>query len=85
MLGPATLFVVVITAIRSFQVFDTVQVLTKGGPSKSSEVLIHTMYIEGFEFFRSGYGAAVTVVFLAFVLLLTLVKSALANRGVHYA
>ena len=28
------------------------------------------MYTEGFEFFRSGYGAAVTVVFLAFVLLL---------------
>lgn len=85
MLGPTTLFVVVITGIRSFQVFDTVHVLTKGGPSKSSEVLIHTMYIESFEFFRSGYGAALTVVFLVFVLLLTLVKSALANRGVHYA
>ncbi|MES2193418.1 MAG: sugar ABC transporter permease [Pseudomonadota bacterium] len=85
MLGPTTVFVVVITGIRSFQVFDTVHVLTKGGPSKSSEVLIHTMYVEGFEFFRSGYGAALTVVFLVFVLLLTLVKSALANRGVHYA
>jgi multiple sugar transport system permease protein len=85
MLGPTTVFVVVITGIRSFQVFDTVHVLTKGGPSKSSEVLIHTMYVESFEFFRSGYGAALTVVFLAFVLLLTLVKSTLANRGVHYA
>ena len=85
MLGPVTLFVVTISAIRSFQVFDTVQVLTKGGPSKSSEVLIYTMYTEGFEFFRSGYGAAVTVAFLAFVLLLTLLKSALGNREVHYA
>jgi len=85
MLGPVTLFVVVISAIRSFQVFDTVQVLTKGGPSKSSEVLIYTMYTESFEFFRSGYGAAVTVVFLGFVLLLTLVKSVLGGREVHYA
>jgi multiple sugar transport system permease protein len=85
MLGPTTVFVFVITGIRSFQVFDTVHVLTKGGPSKSSEVLIHTMYAESFEFFRSGYGAALTVVFLVFVLLLTLVKSTLANRGVHYA
>lgn len=85
MLGPVTLFVVVISAIRSFQVFDTVQVLTKGGPSKSSEVLIYTMYTEGFEFFRSGYGAAVTVVFLAFVLLLTLVRAAVDSREVHYA
>lgn len=84
MLGPVTTFVVVISGIRSFQVFDTVHVLTKGGPSKSTEVLIHTMYTEGFEFFRSGYAAAITVVFLVFVLLLTLVKSRLADRGVHY-
>lgn len=84
MLGPVTTFVVVISGIRSFQVFDTVHVLTKGGPSKSTEVLIHSMYTEGFEFFRSGYAAAITVVFLVFVLLLTLVKSRLADRGVHY-
>lgn len=84
MLGPVTTFVVVISGIRSFQVFDTVQVLTKGGPSKSTEVLIHTMYTEGFEFFRSGYAAAISVVFLVFVLALTLIKSRLADRGVHY-
>lgn len=85
MLGPVTLFVVVISAIRSFQVFDTVQVLTKGGPSKSSEVLIYSMYTEGFEFFRSGYGAALTVVFLVLVLSLTLLKSLLGRKEVHYA
>ncbi len=84
MLGPTTLFVVIITSIRGFQVFDTVHVLTKGGPSKSTEVLIHRMYVEGFEFFRSGYGAALTIVFLAFVLLLTLIKAQLAGRRVHY-
>nr|WP_245287516.1 sugar ABC transporter permease [Bradyrhizobium elkanii] len=85
MLGPVTTFVIVISGIRSFQVFDTVHILTKGGPSKSTEVLIHTMYTEGFEFFRSGYGAALTVVFLVFVLLLTLIKARLADRGVQYA
>ncbi|WP_233022331.1 carbohydrate ABC transporter permease [Rhodopseudomonas boonkerdii] len=85
MLGPTTLFVVIITSIRGFQVFDTVHVLTKGGPSKSTEVLIHRMYVEGFEFFRSGYGAALTIVFLAFVLLLTLIKAQLASRRVHYS
>jgi multiple sugar transport system permease protein len=85
LLRPVTTFVVVISGIRSFQVFDTVHVLTKGGPSKSSEVLIHTMYTEGFEFFRSGYGAALTVVFLVFILLLTLIKSAIADRGIQHA
>ena len=85
MLGPVTLFVVMISAIRSFQVFDTVQVLTKGGPSKSSEVLIYTMYTEGSTSSAPAMRAAVTVVFLVFVLLLTLLKSALGNREVHYA
>lgn len=85
LLGPVTVFVVVITGIRSFQVFDTVHVLTKGGPSKATEVLIHTMYMEGFEFFRSGYAAALTVVFLVCVLALTLVKARLTARQVHYA
>jgi multiple sugar transport system permease protein len=84
LLGPVTLFVLVISSIRSFQVFDTVHVLTKGGPTKHSEVLLYTMYAEGFEFFRSGYASAVAVVFLLFVLLLTLVKMWAIERRVHY-
>ncbi|MGE0724884.1 MAG: carbohydrate ABC transporter permease [Alphaproteobacteria bacterium] len=84
MLGPVTLFVVVITAIRSFQVFDTVQVMTKGGPNRATEVLLFTMYQEGFGFFRTGYAAAVTVVFLVFVLALSLLKTWVLNKRVHY-
>lgn len=84
MLGPVTMFVVVISAIRSFQVFDTVHALTKGGPVKATEVLLYTMYAEGFEFLRSGYAAAVTVVFLVFVLILTAIKARLLDRRVHY-
>jgi multiple sugar transport system permease protein len=84
MLGPTSLFVMVITAIRSFQVFDTVQVLTEGGPNKATEVLLHTMFREGFGFFRTGYASAVTVVFLAFVLGLTLLQARVLERKVHY-
>jgi len=85
MLGPATLFVVTITAIRAFQVFDTVQVLTDGGPNKATNVLLFQMYQEGFSFLRSAYAAALTVVFLAFVLALSLLKTWAINRRVHYA
>lgn len=84
LLGPVTMFVVVITAIRSFQVFDTVHALTKGGPVKATEVLLYSMYAEGFEFLRSGYAAAIAVIFLVFVLILTVVKARLLDRKVHY-
>jgi multiple sugar transport system permease protein len=85
MLGPVTLFVVVITSIRSFQVFDTVHVLTQGGPNKATEVLIYSIYSEGFQFFRSSYAAAITVIFLVFILILTIVKTRFIERKVHYA
>lgn len=84
MLGPATLFVVTITAIRAFQVFDTVQVLTDGGPNKATNVLLFQMYQEGFSFLRSAYAAALTVVFLAFVLLVTVIQVRLQEKNTHY-
>jgi len=84
MLGPTTLFVVTITAIRCLRVFDTVAALTKGGPNKSSEVLLYLMYQEGFTYFRIGYSAAITTVFLALVLLLVLLQTRVLERRVHY-
>ena len=80
MLGPVTLFTVVITAIRAFQVFDTVQVLTDGGPNKASEVLLHTIYAEAFNFFRNGYAAALVVVFLLFIMALSAVRLFVLDR-----
>ena len=85
MLGPVTMFVIIISAIRSFQVFDTVHVLTKGGPNKATEVLLYSMYTEGFEFFRSGLAAAIAVVFLVFILGLTVLKAWAIDKKVHYA
>ena len=84
MLGPSLVFVVTITAIRSFQVFDTVAVLTEGGPNKATSVLLYQMYQEGFSFLRSAYAAALTCVFLAFVLLLTWAQTRLLDRRAHY-
>jgi len=84
LLGPTTLFVVTITAIRCLRVFDTVAALTKGGPNKASEVLLHLMYREGFTYFRIGYSAAITAVFLAVVLALVLLQTRVLERRVHY-
>lgn len=84
MLGPALVFVVTITAIRSFQVFDTVAVLTEGGPNKATSVLLYQMYQEGFSFLRSAYAAALTCVFLAFVLLITWAQTQLLDKRAHY-
>jgi multiple sugar transport system permease protein len=85
MLGPVTMFVVILTATRSFEVFDSVRVLTQGGPNYASDVLLHRFYTESFDFLRMGYGAALTVVYLAIVVLLTLTQARLLERRVHYS
>ncbi|MFZ6762658.1 carbohydrate ABC transporter permease [Pseudoroseomonas sp. WGS1072] len=84
MLGPTTLFVLTITMIRAVRVFDTVKVLTQGGPDRASEVLLHTMYQEGFTYFRLGYSAAITLVFLAIVLALMWLQTRVLDKRVHY-
>ncbi|NKC31164.1 carbohydrate ABC transporter permease [Falsiroseomonas selenitidurans] len=84
LLGPTTLFVVTITMIRAVRVFDSVAVLTQGGPNRASEVLLYTMYTEGFTFFRLGYSAAITLVFLAIVLALMLLQTKVLDKRVHY-
>ncbi len=84
MLGPVTMFVTIIMALRAFEVFDTVRILTHGGPGNASETLLHTLYVESFEYLRTGYGAAVTLVFLLIVIGLTLVQAHVMDKRVHY-
>jgi multiple sugar transport system permease protein len=84
MLGPVAMFLVIVVALRAFEVFDTVQILTQGGPGHASEVLLHTLYRESFEFLRAGYGAAITVVFLVIAVALTLIQARLIDKRVHY-
>lgn len=85
MLGPTTVFVVTISLIRSFQVFDTVEALTQGGPVKSTYVMMYAIYEKAIRHNMVGMGAAITVVFLGFVVCLTLLQRWLVERRVHYA
>lgn len=83
MLGPTTVFVVTITTIRSFQVFDTVEALTHGGPAKSTYVMIYVIYEKGIAQNLVGLGAAITVLFLGFVMLISLAQRRFVERKVH--
>lgn len=85
LLGPTTMFVTITSTVTAFKTFDTVHVLTRGGPLGSTETILYILYLEGFEYFRTGYAAALTVSFLVFLVLLSLVQSAAIERKVHYA
>lgn len=84
MLGPVTMFVFIVVALKAFETFDTVQVLTQGGPGHASEMLLYTLYRESFQYLRTGYGASVAVVFLFIVVALTLIQARVMDKKVHY-
>jgi multiple sugar transport system permease protein len=85
MLGPTTLFVTTISIINSVKVFETVKTLTEGGPNKASEVLLFTIYQEGFVYLRVGYASAMTVVFLIILVILMFLQYRIQDRQVHYS
>ncbi|MBN1316333.1 MAG: sugar ABC transporter permease [Anaerolineales bacterium] len=62
LLAPVTTIVVVISIIDSLRAFDLVAVMTRGGPYNSSSVLANFMYIEAFNNYKMGYGAAISVI-----------------------
>ncbi len=78
LLGPSTFFLLIMCVIYSFQVFDTVYVLTNGGPGEATEVLGTYAYKTAFGPARDqGYGAAIGVV----IFLLTLIFTVIQWRG----
>lgn len=74
MLSPTTLFIMIMSMISSFQVFDIVYVLTSGGPLGSTKVIVFYMYEYAFKFFEMGYASSVAYIFFAILAILTLLQ-----------
>jgi multiple sugar transport system permease protein len=64
-LAPIIFLVVVLTSVGATQVFDTIMVLTRGGPGNSTSVLTYEIYRQAFSYNEIGLGSAVAVVLLA--------------------
>lgn len=80
-----TLFFLVLTAtIASFKVFETINIMTQGGPVNSTNTLVYYIYEYGFSFYKIGYASAVGVVLMVIVGLLTLLYFGLLHKKVHY-
>lgn len=84
LLSPTTFFVLVISIIGSFQVFELVLVMTKAGPANATNTLVYYIYQNGFQFYQMGYASAAAMVLFLIVLAFTLVQYKLQRRWVHY-
>ena len=83
LLSPTTFFVFVMSVIGSFQVFDLVQLMTRGGPGRATSTLVHYIYQNGFKFFYVGYASALAYLLFAMVLVITLINMTLQKKVVY--
>ena len=83
LMAPSIFFVVIITAISSFQVFDLIYLMTQGGPLDSTNVLVYAIYKNAFEYFNVGKASAIAYVLFFIILVLTLVQWSLRKKIVY--
>ena len=74
LLKPTTYFVFLVTAISSFQVFDLIYVMTEGGPSNSTNVIVYSIYKYAFEYFDIGKSCALAYVLFVIILVLAILQ-----------
>ena len=65
---------VTISLMGAFNVFDLVYVMTRGGPNNSTNVVVLESYQQAFEFYKLGYGAAISIVLMVIVIALSLAQ-----------
>lgn len=83
LLSPTIFFVVIITAISSFQIFDLIYLMTQGGPLDSTNVIVYAIYKNAFEYFNIGKASAMAYVLFVIILILTLIQWNLRKKLVY--
>lgn len=84
LLSPATFFVVVISLINGFQVFDQVYAMTGGGPGGASQVVVQQIYDLTFRYGRAGEASALSWLLFIVILAVTVVQIRGQRRWVNY-
>lgn len=80
LLKETSTFILIVTTIGSFTVFDQIMVMTKGGPASSTEVSVLYIYKQAFEFLNMGYASALAVILFLIIFVLSLTQLKLYSK-----
>ena len=84
MLSPTLFFIITISLINAFQTFGQIDILTKGGPSQSTNLIVYSIYREAFVNYQFGTASAQAVFLFICILIVTILQFKLGERKVHY-
>jgi multiple sugar transport system permease protein len=83
LVSPALFFVLIISMMSSFQVFEQMWVMTNGGPEDSTISVVMYLYVQGFQFLNMGYASAIAWVLFLIIFALTVVNWTLRKAWVY--
>lgn len=84
LLMPTVMMVTIVTVIGSMRVFDTIKLMTDGGPEGSTMVMVYYIYHQAFRMFETGFASAIAVVLFGIVLILTALQWFSRKRVSYY-
>lgn len=84
LLSPQIFFVVTLYLIGALKVFESIVVLTNGGPGDASRSVVMYIYEKAFQSFDFGYASAISVSLLVIVSVVTLIQFRVSRKWVHY-
>jgi multiple sugar transport system permease protein len=82
MVSTSTFFILVNSLIGSFQVFDQVYMMTRGGPAEATTTMVYEIYLKGFRYFKMGYASSIAWLLFAIIFLFTLFQVRFQKRWV---
>lgn len=84
LLSPQLFFLLITITIGSFKVFDTIRIMTGGGPGSSTDVISFYIYRYAFQHFRIGYASAAGTILMIILMVMTAIYFAVLSKRVHY-
>lgn len=84
MLSPTLFFCTLTCLISAFKTFESVSIMTGGGPGNSTNVLTYYIYQQGFMYYKTGYASAMGVVMMILIGIMTIIYFGVLQKKVHY-
>ena len=85
LLSPMTFFLLITNITYAFfDIFGTVDIMTKGGPIDGTNVMIYNLYRDGFQYYKTGFASAQSVILFVGVIILTIIQFRTSGKRVYY-
>lgn len=80
MLSNTTFVVIILLVIEAFNMFESIFIMTNGGPLGSTSTIMYYIYEQGFGNYNMGYASAIAWIFFVIIMIITLIQYKFRNE-----